>query len=459
MATANVTDNIRQLLEQERVSIYSQYPHATEPQREKVWEARRSQIVSAINGIGGRAPYSPQSAQVPRSMQSGGMPISRSTSEVQAYPVADLTAGAHACKARLTVPMIRDNSLASSSSSSVSNGFPFDYAFGSSPDPRRIGQRPIPMPRLVEAEVFDDPSDYLSQYAAMSSSRHQRACDAGRLSIPPTLPSSSWWSQSERTLSPSTNSPSEAMTPCSTTDGWMTRQCSDSSFLANAVGAMRMQTISSSIPEPQFDLELEGDTYTFNGNNLPSAYGQLNAPYPALNDQQQDCSQFQLSSYTGGASNAAPAIDFLSPCLSAVAQTQNVRLSPSHSKDQLQYQDMQRTLSEESNPSAISSDHSARSSQRRLQHLANSTRRLASKPTLTPSTTTTTTTPTHLSTPPTKAPKRQISPARVTALQKKPYTRPQHARLYCTQCTENPSGFKGQHELNRHRDRAHAAAP
>ncbi|KAK4998735.1 hypothetical protein LTR28_013592, partial [Elasticomyces elasticus] len=318
MATANVTDNIRQLLEQERVSIYSQYQHATEPQREKIWEARRSQIVSAINSIGGRVPYSSQSAQVPRSMQSASCRLSlqdgsNSTQEaqgLQAYAVADHTAGAHACKARLTVPMIRDNSLASSSSSSASNGFPVDYAFGSSLDPRRIGQRPIPMPRLVEAEVFDDPSDYLSQYAAQSNFRHQRACDAGRLSIPPTLPSS-WWSQSERTLSPSTNSPGEAMTPCSTTDGWMTRQCSDSSFLVNAVGTMRMQSVSSSIPEPQFELELEGDTYTFNGNNLPSAYGKPNAPYPALNDQQQDCSQFQLSSYAGGASNAAPAIDFL----------------------------------------------------------------------------------------------------------------------------------------------------
>jgi hypothetical protein len=35
------------------------------------------------------------------------------------------------------------------------------------------------------------------------------------------------------------------------------------------------------------------------------------------------------------------------------------------------------------------------------------------------------------------------------------YVRPQHDRLFCTQCDEHPQGFRGPHELGRHQQRAH----
>ncbi|KAF7196546.1 hypothetical protein HII31_02274 [Pseudocercospora fuligena] len=45
---------------------------------------------------------------------------------------------------------------------------------------------------------------------------------------------------------------------------------------------------------------------------------------------------------------------------------------------------------------------------------------------------------------------------RKEAIAKAPYVRPQHPKLYCNMCNEFPSGFRGEHELRRHWDRAHA---
>ncbi|KAK4560763.1 hypothetical protein LTR86_005342 [Recurvomyces mirabilis] len=42
------------------------------------------------------------------------------------------------------------------------------------------------------------------------------------------------------------------------------------------------------------------------------------------------------------------------------------------------------------------------------------------------------------------------------AISKTPYVRPSHPKLSCTLCTAYPSGFRGEHELRRHYDRAHA---
>ncbi|PHH84751.1 hypothetical protein CDD83_1459 [Cordyceps sp. RAO-2017] len=41
------------------------------------------------------------------------------------------------------------------------------------------------------------------------------------------------------------------------------------------------------------------------------------------------------------------------------------------------------------------------------------------------------------------------------ALQKTPYQRPKHPRVYCNQCDEYPDGFRGDHELRRHLNAKH----
>lgn len=44
---------------------------------------------------------------------------------------------------------------------------------------------------------------------------------------------------------------------------------------------------------------------------------------------------------------------------------------------------------------------------------------------------------------------------RAVAITKQPYQRPKHDRVFCDLCTEYPEGFRGAHELGRHRDRQH----
>lgn len=43
----------------------------------------------------------------------------------------------------------------------------------------------------------------------------------------------------------------------------------------------------------------------------------------------------------------------------------------------------------------------------------------------------------------------------VVPIAKAPYVRPYHDKLKCTQCNAKPDGFRGEHELRRHAERAH----
>lgn len=45
----------------------------------------------------------------------------------------------------------------------------------------------------------------------------------------------------------------------------------------------------------------------------------------------------------------------------------------------------------------------------------------------------------------------------VGVITKAPYVRPVHAKIMCPHCNEHPDGFRGEHELRRHTERAHAA--
>ena len=44
----------------------------------------------------------------------------------------------------------------------------------------------------------------------------------------------------------------------------------------------------------------------------------------------------------------------------------------------------------------------------------------------------------------------------VVSISKTPYVRPTHDKVKCTMCNEQPDGFRGEHELRRHTERAHS---
>ena len=46
----------------------------------------------------------------------------------------------------------------------------------------------------------------------------------------------------------------------------------------------------------------------------------------------------------------------------------------------------------------------------------------------------------------------------VVSISKTPYVRPQQEKVRCTRCNEKPDGFRGDHELRRHTERAHGVS-
>ncbi|KAK0820471.1 hypothetical protein LTR75_001634 [Friedmanniomyces endolithicus] len=119
-----------------------------------------------------------------------------------------------------------------------------------------------------------------------------------------------------------------------------------------------------------------------------------------------------------------------------------------------QAQDMERTWSQQSDwstSSAASTDLKA--TERRRKHIENGRQTIAPKsiPGGPKSTST------QLRTDDSLNPHHHIDPSirRKEAISKTPYVRPHHPKLYCTLCQDHPTGFRGEHELRRHQDRAH----
>ncbi|GAB7364969.1 hypothetical protein MBLNU230_g5753t1 [Neophaeotheca triangularis] len=116
-------------------------------------------------------------------------------------------------------------------------------------------------------------------------------------------------------------------------------------------------------------------------------------------------------------------------------------------------QQMSRDSSMQSNSSSASSNFDAtKASQRRLKHIQNSAKQHIIPRAV--ATTGPTSSPSSDSKPATKL-SSNTSNAKL-ALPKQTYQRPSHPKLLCNLCSDYPNGFRGDHELNRHYERAHA---
>jgi hypothetical protein len=116
-------------------------------------------------------------------------------------------------------------------------------------------------------------------------------------------------------------------------------------------------------------------------------------------------------------------------------------------------EDMKRSTSISSNKSSTSST-SSRHSRRRAQQLAHGARPIAPKAIAKHSASR------HASTSSQTKMMRvhstDGSSKELAQITKAPYIRPQHPKVMCPHCAENPEGFRGEHELRRHTERAHA---
>ena len=113
-------------------------------------------------------------------------------------------------------------------------------------------------------------------------------------------------------------------------------------------------------------------------------------------------------------------------------------------------EDMRRTTSTQSNSSVSSAE--LRASQRRQKQIENGRRPIVSKSLPDGPTSNEHSKQNRL------RPLRAEEPGakRKEPIAKQTYVRPQHPKLRCELCNEFPAGFRGEHELRRHQDRAHA---
>ncbi|KXT14357.1 hypothetical protein AC579_2760 [Pseudocercospora musae] len=117
-----------------------------------------------------------------------------------------------------------------------------------------------------------------------------------------------------------------------------------------------------------------------------------------------------------------------------------------------QGQDMVRSTSQQSISSTSSTGLKA--SERRRKHIENGRQSIAPKSLPDGPKATRVTTADDQDSKPVK--RQESTSNRKEAIAKAPYVRPQHPKLYCNMCNDFPSGFRGEHELRRHWDRAHA---
>ncbi|CAK3959533.1 Hypothetical predicted protein [Lecanosticta acicola] len=259
-------------------------------------------------------------------------------------------------------------------------------------------------------------------------------------------------------VSPSTSMSTTNLSPCSLTSGEaMSRQSSVTS--ASVIDAFDMMRVESSFSSTSDLFRVDDIDRSF----VSCITEKPQSSQPTVAFQDGSTSQHLLSNvgYGLGCTDFSFVVgqDF---CAAAAAAAAAATTTASGQQDAhettlslAQAQDMVRTASEESNASDIS-NHSTdqKASDRRRKHIENARQSIMPKSIPDGPTSSNTTSPAE-----TKA--RQIKPQdlsaqRKEAISKAPYVRPQHPKLYCNMCDEFPGGFRGEHELRRHWDRAHA---
>ena len=308
--------------------------------------------------------------------------------------------------------------------------------------------------QLGDIQVYD-PADYISKLATSSdpsatAAKRQKVDDfnASQSSIAPSLAHT--YMPTALTVSPSTSMSSQPSQNSLTSSEAMSRTSSVATSVNDAFDMMRVES-SFSCSDPIFPFEQQEDS-----RSLPNASFISSAT-------EKSSSSLPTTGYDGGSENAQQLLSnvgygfvdsdlpFIESSSFAVGYGQGYAQEadlPYHFA-----QDMQRTESKQSNSSTSStSSTDLKASERRRKHIANAKQNIA--PRSIPDG------PKSISSnPDSKIKPLQYHDPQVRlkeAITKTLYVRPQHPKLMCDLCQEYPNGFRGEHELRRHYDRAHA---
>ncbi|KAK5127738.1 hypothetical protein LTR08_004220 [Meristemomyces frigidus] len=337
---------------------------------------------------------------------------------------------------------------------------PTSYTYGTAPQPStgaaaRPPNRQVPR-QSIDCQVYD-PGAFIRSRLAPSSHHSANAVkrqklagfDASQLPLQHSF-AYDMYMPSTHTVSPSTSVSSQPSQNSFMSSEAMSRTCSAATSVTDALDMTRVESSFSNCSDLPFPFEQQEFDVSFLPNGMQQPISSLHAT-TGLEDVSIVT---QLLSSVGYGFDRQD-LPFVESSLFAVGCGQEYAQMADLSYSQAQH--MQRTDSQQSNlsdssmASLVSTD--VKASDRRRKHIENAKQSIAPK---------------SLPDGPKSLPDRtsdpHIRPLRLQdpmlrhkeAISKAPYVRPQHPKLYCDLCPEYPGGFRGEHELRRHHDRAHA---
>ncbi|KAI9819468.1 MAG: hypothetical protein M1827_006916 [Pycnora praestabilis] len=470
----NFSDPLIGAIQEEKRRFWDSYSFYPEDQRQILWTQRAQELTFLLGtdpSAGKYATNSPSSlssrAHPPRSLSYGGTIAKRRRPSHEVPTAMDRTREFSQQSAPAAVCMSRNASTSRSGNASfTSNGAPTAslnsssqpsmasnwssglteepfsaYNFRTAPTTRQDGSRGNPLPEVPELQVYDvqtfvsklpkdniTPSPGFTQ-SLMSNGEYWKKSNAPHLSVSSDQ-SQVFGNLFESSYSPSTPTTGE-LTNGTTFASDMSRQDTSTS-ICNGFNMFRLHSNVSSFDINGEQSQIDHTQSFIKGSDCEEL---------AVTAPEHDTSHFLR--YAGGIGEDFSFSDSFS--YSAVEAPV--------SSCSLDAEGMKRSYSNESNKSTSSTQSSSsRALRRRQETLQQSTRPLAPK---------------HTDEATTMS--RQLSEhkmVRVTsadgsctsdriAISKTPYTRPNHPRVKCTKCNDNPEGFRGEHELRRHTDRMH----
>lgn len=440
-----------QIVESMKQSIRQNTPHLPEQELQQFVNQEIARFTSLINNDHASLRH-PQDSHVPRSMSYSASSSSQHSIGLNIPNRMNRDEGLSVQSAPATVGMSRSPSSFSTAKdanpfttnarpcSMVSNWQPINDETGTAytvSSGSAFGRKPTSlyptMQQVSESEVPGlheyTPSEYVDSLSNPSSASSMQSAhipghqDSNRLSA--SQSSYTWSPPSDGSASPSTPTTGE-ITAESTFTSDMSRQSSFSTQLMGELSMMRLQSHPSSVSDV-----------------LSEDYLPHSSPYNSISASNNDRSHFVHSTdrtITGPISgNTFSPADF-SFCVSE------------YQSDLVE--DMKRSTSNESNKSS-SSSHS-RHLRRRQEQIAHGSRPIAPKEAIEKHNVAAVSRQASSTHKMMRVQSQDGSSKDVAAITKAPYIRPSHPKIMCPHCSEYPDGFRGEHELRRHTERAHA---
>ena len=322
----------------------------------------------------------------------------------------------------------------------TSHDEPFNnYTLGNATKIRRTGSQRNQLPQVPEVAVYNNPEDWLSRIPDDVYPRSSLSFDSS-----PTICCSER-QHDALSLSPLSDAAvafSNIVQPSQTPSTPTTGDLSSGTTLASVMS--RQDSLASSEFCYDFSDMLRVQSHVSNcSSNGGHSPVEFSPTFAKSNESDIGLSEHDhILQFTGGIvddvhfSTSFPSAPIGDPLLNSAVQVEETG--------------MERSRSGESNTSASSSH--LRAARRRHQQIAQASRPIAPKRSEIESTVSRQSS-SELKTSPIRS--ADGSSKNVVMIPKAPYQRPAHPRVMCTRCNDHPEGFRGEHELRRHVDRAH----